>query len=118
MSNNINEGKSEDQLKRLSTARKELETDKTIIFQDLKDECLFVVQSNSDKKKFYIVQFGREGLLNCYCPDCKYRGIECKHINKVKIKLFAKTEFNKIDIKSMITAQAETETITIGDKVN
>lgn len=97
-------------LKRLSTARKEIKD--TRIYQDKQQDDLFAVES-SKKNIFYIVNIRKDGLLSCACPDQKYRQMECKHISKVKIKLFAKTEFNKFDVRSLMNQQTNLETIII-----
>ena len=99
-----------DYLKRLDTARKEIK--ETRIFQDINQDDLFAVES-SKKDIFYIENIRKDGLLSCGCPDQKYRQIECKHISKIKIKLLAKTEFKKIDIRSLMSKQGQLETIVL-----
>lgn len=104
-------------LKRLKSSRKEIDT--TLIFQDLNQDDLFATQSNSDKSKFYIENIHLDptdqlnGLLSCGCPDQKYRQVECKHILKIKMKLLAKTDFVKIDLKLEISQQAATDFIIL-----
>jgi hypothetical protein len=113
MSNISKDRKLTDDLTRLDRARKLVDTSK--IYQDLNDDGLFICQSSRDPKMFYIENFLDNGLLSCSCPDCKYRAKECKHISEIKIKLFAKTEFNKIDVKKLLrsTSADQYETIIL-----
>lgn len=105
------ERKLTDDLTRLDRARKLVE--KSDIYQDLNDDGLFICQSAKDPKMFYIQNFLDNGLLSCSCPDCKYRAKECKHISQIKIKLFAKTEFQKIDVKKLLHKSDQFETIIL-----
>jgi len=109
ISNNDQERKLTDDLKRLNKARKLVETSQ--IFQDVNDDGIFICQSSRDPKMFYIQNFRNDGLLSCGCPDCKYRSKECKHICEIKIKLLAKTRFKQIDIKKLISNQNQYDTV-------
>lgn len=112
---NINDNKP--YLKRLKKARNEIKD--TIILQDINQDDLFATQSNSDKTKFYIENIHLDpedqlnGMLDCGCPDQRYRGVECKHISKIKMKLLAKTDFKKFDLRSEISNQAATDFIVL-----
>lgn len=112
MSNNTLDQDKEKYLKRLDTARKEIKDTK--IYQDINQDDLFTVES-SKKGIFYIVNIRKDGLLSCGCPDQKYRQLECKHISKIKIKILAKTEFQKMNIRSLMNDQSQLETIIIKD---
>lgn len=44
----------------------------------------FLVQSGEFKDKFYTVDLR---MNQCSCPNCDYRGVECKHLKGVMNKL-------------------------------
>jgi len=47
----------------------------------------WIVPSQSDPKRNYVVILNDDGSWSCECPDHKYRGRECKHIYAVKLML-------------------------------
>ena len=104
-------------MKRLKSARKEIT--EFVIFQDINQSDLFASQSSKDKTLFWIENLHLDpndpinGVLSCGCPDQKYRGVECKHVLKIKMKLLAKTPFKQIDIRKELSDQAQTEFIVL-----
>lgn len=49
----------------------------------------WIVPSQSDPKKDYVVVLNDDGSWSCECPDFRYRKKECKHIYAIKISFSA-----------------------------
>jgi len=47
----------------------------------------WIVPSQTDPRRNYVVMLNDDGSWSCDCPDHRYRGRECKHIYAVKLML-------------------------------
>ena len=56
----------------------------------------WIVHSTSQPGVVYSVTLDIFGDFSCTCPDFTYRGHQCKHIKRVKMRLVGKKQKNKL----------------------
>jgi hypothetical protein len=58
----------------------------------------WIIISESTINTVYTVTLDRTGSFSCDCPDFGFRGGDCKHLKKVKVKLAGENQKNKLPL--------------------